>query len=122
METATDAPAIRVGSGHLGRGVFATRAIAAEETIEVCPTLELADSDVSGTLGDYVLKSAYDEDVVILMFGYGMLYNHATDPNAEYREHADGIAFVALRALEAGEEITISYGDEWWQTRDLTPD
>lgn len=122
METIADAGPIKVGSGHLGRGVFATRTINADETIEVCPTLELADSDISGTLGDYLLKSAYDENVVILMFGYGMLYNHATEPNAEYREHADGIAFVALREIELDEEITISYGDEWWQTRELTPE
>lgn len=121
METMTDARPIRVGTGRLGRGVFATRAIRADETIEVCPTLELADSDISGALGDYLLKSAYDESIVILMFGYGMLYNHATEPNAEYREHEDGIAFVALREIELDEEITISYGDEWWQTRDLTP-
>lgn len=113
---------IEIGNGRLGRGVFATHAFGAGETIEVCPTLELADSDISGTLGDYLLKSAYDEDVVILMFGYGMLYNHAQEPNAEYREHADGIAFVALREIEPGEEITISYGEEWWETRDLTPD
>lgn len=122
MEIATEALAIRVGNGRLGRGVFAIRAIAKEETFEVCPTLELQDSDIAGTLGDYVLKSAYDEDVVILMFGYGMLYNHAVEPNAEYREHADGIAFVALREIEPEEEITISYGDEWWETRELTPD
>jgi hypothetical protein len=28
---------------------------------------------------------------------------------------------VALRAIAEGEEITISYGEEWWETRELSP-
>jgi SET domain-containing protein len=122
METVT-AAGIEVAEGRLGRGVFATRAFAAQETIEVCPTLEVADSDVSGRLGDYVFNSADDEEVVILLLGYGMLYNHSSEANAEYVEHGpQQIAFVALHAIEAGDEITIDYGAEWWDTRDAEPD
>jgi SET domain-containing protein len=52
-----------------------------------------------------------------------MLYNHSFDANAEYVEHGDGeIAFMALRDIEPGEEITIDYGSEWWDTRELVPD
>lgn len=123
METVTEAAAIRVGKGAHGRGIFATRKIEPDETIEICPTMELQDADIAGRLSDYLLKSGDDENVVVLMFGYGMLYNHATDPNAEYREHGENeIAFVALREISAGQEITISYGDEWWESRALTPD
>jgi SET domain-containing protein len=123
MEMATDGRPIRVGTGQLGRGVFATRPIASGETFEICPTMDLMDADVTGRLGDYVLKSSEDEDVVVLMFGWGMLYNHSQDPNAEYRQHdVDEIAFIALREIDPDEEITISYGEDWWETRELSPE
>ena len=115
--------AVRVGEGRLGRGVFAVHAVEAGATLELCPTLEVADGDVSGLLGDYVFRSGENPENVILMLGYGMLYNHSAQPNAEYVEDEPGwIAFVALRPVEAGEEITIDYGAEWWDTRGLTPD
>jgi len=122
MEKVSNGSPIRVGTGDLGRGIFATRDIEAGETIEICPTMDLYDADIAGRLSDYVLKSSEDEALVVLMFGYGMLYNHSDDPSAEYRQHdVDEIAFVALRAIPEGEEITISYGDEWWETRELSP-
>ena len=46
-----------------------------------------------------------------------------TRPNCEYIQ--DGprvITFVTLRDVEAGEELTIDYGEEWWSTRNLEPD
>ena len=122
MERVSSESPVRVGTGALGRGVFATRDIEADETIEICPTMDLYDADIAGRLSDYVLKSSEDEELVVLMFGYGMLYNHSDDPSAEYRQHAeDEIAFVALRDISAGEEVTISYGEEWWETRELSP-
>lgn len=115
--------AVEVGWGRLGRGVFAARDIEEGETVELCPTLEVADADVSGRLGDYVFRSGSNEENVILMLGYGMLYNHSSEPNAEYVEDEEGwIAFVATRPVEAGDEVTIDYGAEWWDTRGLTPD
>jgi hypothetical protein len=115
-------PGIAVQEGRLGRGVFATRAFAEGDVLEVCPTLEVADDDVSGLLSDYAF-STHEEGRLVLLLGYGMLYNHSATPNAEYVE--DGpqtIAFVALRDVEAGEELTIDYGEEWWDTRELVPD
>ena len=119
----SDERAVDVGEGRLGRGVFATRAVAAGETLELCPTLEVADGDVAGRLGDYVFRSGTNEENVILMLGFGMLYNHSFEPNAEYVEDEEGwIAFVATRPVEAGDEVTIDYGGEWWDTRGLEPD
>jgi SET domain-containing protein len=52
-----------------------------------------------------------------------MLYNHSHEPNVEYVEdEADTIAFRALRNVKAGEELTIDYGEEWWETRGLEPE
>jgi SET domain-containing protein len=110
---------VRIGDTPEGRGVIAAADIAKGETIEVCPVLELAPGDASGVLGDYVVSLG---EGAALMFGYGSLYNHSEDPNAEYIHEADdAYSFNAIRDIAAGEQITISYGDDWWASRDKGP-
>jgi hypothetical protein len=112
---------LEVREGRHGRGVFAARAFAKGERLEVCHVLELPGTEVVGKLGDYVFGTG-DDDEVLLVLGYGMLYNHSAEPNAEYVEEAPRtITFLALRDVRAGEELTIDYGEEWWETRDLEP-
>jgi uncharacterized protein len=115
----TPPDSIRIGETEHGRGVIATAEIAAGETIEVAPILELGEGDASGLLDDYTVSLGDDLPGVALLLGYGSLYNHADEPNAEYVTVADdAYAFVALRDIEAGEQVTISYGEEWWRARD----
>jgi SET domain-containing protein len=118
----TPPTSVRVGQTAHGRGVIATADIATGETIELCPVLELGKGDASGLLDDYVMSLGDDSDGAALVLGYGSLYNHSEEPNAEYVHEADdAYSFVALRDIAAGEEVTISYGEEWWATRDLDP-
>lgn len=115
--------AIRVAESSVGRGVFAVRDIAAGETIELCPVIELEGTDPPAPLGDYVVAAGEGEDGQVLMLGYGSLYNHSDEPNAEYVYKADdAYAFVAARDIAAGEEVTIDYERDWWETRDLEPE
>jgi hypothetical protein len=37
------------------------------------------------------------------------------------QEEPNRIEFLALRAVKPGDELTIHYGDEWWETRGLKP-
>jgi hypothetical protein len=121
--TQQQGPPVRVAHGRLGRGVFATRAAAVGATLEVCPTLEVPTSEITGVLLDYVFESGDREDTSILLLGYGMLYNHSAEPNAEYVVHGEQeVAFVAIRPVQEGDEVTISYGEDWWDTRDRVPD
>ena len=114
---------IEIKEGRHGRGVFATRAFAKGDAVESCPTLEVHGDDVSGRLGDYVFGSPESEDYVVLTLGYGMLYNHSYEANCEYvQDGPDVITYVTTRDVEAGEELTIDYGEEWWSTRNLEPD
>jgi uncharacterized protein len=114
---------VEVGEGRHGRGVFATRPIKVGETIEVCPTLEVASGDIAGRLSDYVFESADHADMSVLMLGYGMLYNHSAEANAEYETAGEQeIAFVAKRPIAPGDEITIDYGAQWWDSRGIAPD
>ena len=112
---------LEVKNGRHGRGVFATRRFVKGELVESCPTVEVPDSEVTGRLGDYVYLSVRNRDV-LLVLGYGMLYNHSENPNVEYVQEDPGtIEFLALRAVKPGDELMIDYGEEWWETRGLKP-
>jgi GNAT superfamily N-acetyltransferase len=109
-------PAIRVReSPGRGRGVFASRAFAAGETIERAPVVVITAEDwerIGSTgLGDFVVRwNAAGEDRAIGL-GYASLYNHSFSPNARYvfwftqRE----IDVVAIRAISSDEEIFVNY-------------
>ena len=112
---------LEIKRGPHGRGVFATRRFRKGDQIETCPTIEVPDAEVSGRLDDYVYSSVKDGDVLIVL-GYGMLYNHSPEPNVEYtQDEPSTLAFWALRTVMPGEELTIDYGGHWWETRGLTP-
>ena len=109
--------AIRVGPR--GRGVFATRTFTDGETVEVCPTVEIAHG--GDDLNDYLFEST-NEGRFLIVLGFGMLYNHSADPNVDYHQvDSETLRFVALRRVERGEELTISYGEEWWSARGEKP-
>ena len=97
-----------------GRGVFAGRTYRRGEVIEVCPVIPLADETAEaalGALGRYLFKWGTGGDRLAVALGYGSLYNHSPDPNAEfYLRHARGeIVYRAARPLAAGKQILIDY-------------
>lgn len=119
----TPPDSIRIAETPHGRGVFATAGFAKGDVIEVCPILALGKDDAGGILDDYVVDLGDGSEGVALMLGYGSLYNHSEQPNAEYSwETDDSYCFTATRDIAAGEQITITYGDDWWSTRELEPE
>ncbi len=96
-----------------GRGVFARRAIARGEVIEQVPLLIMTSDEYAKGLSHTPLKDycfAWGDDQVVLALGYGSLYNHSYKPNARYEDIGTGTkAFIALRAIAPGEEITVNY-------------
>jgi uncharacterized protein len=117
----TRAPGIAVGRGRRGRGVFALRRFREGEVVETCPTVVLDDADVHGVLGDYVF-GARSPGKVLLVLGYGMLYNHSAEPNLFHRQAGRlMIEFVALRDIARGEELTHDYGPHYWNDRGRRP-
>ena len=101
-----------------GRGVFTDSPIAEGELIEACPVLELPaeDRDALRATGlyDYYFDWGEDGRDLALALGLGSLYNHSFSPNARYlkRLRQRLIEVVALRAIEAGEEILINYNGD----------
>jgi hypothetical protein len=108
-----------VREGPRGRGVFAARTFAEGDVVEVCPTVEI--SEGGGDLADYLFEST-NEGYFLVVLGFGMLYNHSSEPNLDYYQGDDStLEFVALRRIEPDEELTITYGDEWWSARGEKP-
>lgn len=98
----------------MGRGVFAGRDFAPRERIEACPVLVLPPDLVEkglGALESYVFLWGTD-GTLALALGCGSLYNHSSNPNAEFdpRLARGEITFRALRHIKAGEQILINYG------------
>ena len=117
----THAPGIGVGYGRRGRGVFALQDFREGDVVEVCPTVLLDDADVDGLLRDYVYD-ARQPGKVLLVLGYGMLYNHSARPNLHHRTAGRLLVeFVALRDIDEGEELTHAYGPAYWADRKLRP-
>jgi hypothetical protein len=118
---AQHAPGIGFRRGRRGRGVFALRDFREGEIVEICPTVVVADEDVEGVARHYVF-SARQPGKLLLVLGYGMLYNHSAEPNLFHRSGGRLlIEFVALRDIAAGEELTHNYGQEYWDDRPIRP-
>lgn len=102
-----------------GRGVFTAEALANGAAIEIAPVIILskADKDIihQTHLHDYYFNWG-ENGLAAIALGFGSLYNHAADPNADYYMDFEGrtINFFACRDISAGEEITIDYGERLW--------
>lgn len=105
-----------------GQGVFATEDITKGEVIERCPYLVIDDDDLAeeNRLNDYLFTSPDASTDYLVIMGYGMMYNHDADANAEWEIDDDNrfVRFSATKDIAAGEEIFQDYGEEYWKTRE----
>lgn len=100
-----------------GRGVFTSRALPAGEVVHVAPVLLLSEHDhdrlVDTALDGYVYD--WHDGGIALALGLGSVFNHAHGPNCTYElapeDHPMWPAYVyhTVRAVAAGEELTIDY-------------
>lgn len=118
-------PALYFGPSPLGgRGVFTNTRIPEGAVLEICPVIVLPAEELpvihNTKLHDYYFMWGWDDDQCAIALGYGSLYNHAYTPNAQYLIDIDNetIEFIALRDIQKGEEVTVSYnGDPEDKTR-----
>lgn len=117
-----------------GNGVFCQRSIEPDEIIEIAPALVITQPDLGfidqSFLFNYYFsaKALPDHALVPLgitdkeqagLLGLGLLSlcNHSDKPNAavdkQYDRNRATCVLRALRGIEAGEEICISYGAGW---------
>lgn len=97
-----------------GYGVFADKTFKKGEIIEECYIVMSSGGD--RRLEDYYfdVNGRYG-----IFTGFGIIYNHSEDPNADYIINAKRklVTIKAERTIRKGEEIFISYGDKWFSSR-----
>lgn len=98
-----------------GRGVFADKDLDKGEVIEKCPVIELNAEDrenIDNTeLYNYYFSWGENNDKAAVALGFGSIYNHSFEPNADYeKDFQDSfILFKAIKDIEKGEEILVDY-------------
>lgn len=112
------------------RGVFATEDIESGEIIERCPLVNL---DFRGKyhgdpqIWNYVYTNKCDckecerhGPNLYMVLGYGMLYNHSDTPNTIWDFDYPNLIgdVVSQMPIKKGEEITVSYGDAYFNKRE----
>jgi len=99
-----------------GRGAFATDSYSKGDTIEICPGILQKTEEANGKIRDYLFR--YDKDYSMVGFGYCSMYNHSDTPNATWEIlDEEKIKITATKNISKGEEIFVSYGNEYWKTR-----
>lgn len=99
------------------RGVFATTRIRKGETIEICPVIIIPLKDKKALdkthIYNYYFRWGRRNQPAIAL-GYGSLYNHSYNPNAEYDQKVKRgvIIFKAIKEIKKGEEILVNYNRE----------
>jgi SET domain-containing protein len=98
--------------------VFCGVDLKAGEVIEICPVLVVPENETElldeTVLYNYVFIWGDDDQKGAIVFGYGSMYNHAYEPNAEYKANYEDDTFTvyALKDIAAGEEIYINYNGD----------
>jgi uncharacterized protein len=106
------------GTDSRGRGVFALAAIPAGTVIETADVISIPRGEMQAIedciLADYYFRWGEDSREGAIALGYGSIYNHSYTPNARYVKRYDRLTidFVALRDIDAGEEIRTNYNGE----------
>lgn len=101
-----------------GYGVFAEKTFKKGELIEECYIIITRGGDKG--LEDFYFD-VKGKDAIFT--GFGILYNHSEDPNADYTYNTKRklATIKADRTIKKGEEIFISYGDDWFKDRKIKP-
>lgn len=114
---------IRTTDGK-GRGVFTAQEIPQGSHIESCPVVIISPADTAlihqTILHDYYfLWGTTGQSAMVL--GFGSLYNHASQPNADYQMDFanESMDLFTLHDIAPGEEITINYMEGGAQKSEL---
>lgn len=103
----------------LGHCVFAKELIKEQTFVEIAPAVIFNSSDkIDHNLMNYVV--AWEGQLAVVL-GWAMLYNHSDDNNCAFsmNYHDRLMAVVAVKDIEAGQQLTVNYGPDWFVSRGL---
>jgi hypothetical protein len=121
-----------------GRGVFALESFREGAVVEACPVVVF--DTPADFLPEVLDRLMFDwgalagvPDTAALALGYGSLYNDDNPANMRYEAlpTAAMLRFIAVRDIEADEELTINYSahgggptwrdDNWFERKNVRP-
>ena len=123
-------------SNERGRGMFADCFIAAGTILEDAPVILVPPEQMplikDTVLFEYFFQWKLDgQETCAICLGYGSIYNHSSiRPNATYIRLYNElkIRFIAIKDINAGEEIFTNYNGDtdcrrplWFEENTLTP-
>ncbi|MCX6726491.1 MAG: SET domain-containing protein [Candidatus Shapirobacteria bacterium] len=102
---------------HNGRGVFALKDFTPGEIIENCPIINVTPVErkyCEKTILNYYIYPWRSTRSGSIVLGYGSIYNHSFDPNADWKQNFKTYSMVykAIKPIKKGEEITVNYNGE----------
>ncbi len=103
-----------------GEGVYSKIFIPKDTIIEKANVIPIPSTNVDNTpIIDYVFNNPYKNGEFLIAFGFGSMYNHSDNPHLTYAYCKDEnkLIFTAIKDIEPNEEIYISYGTNWWKSR-----
>lgn len=118
-------PGLYLLESDKGRGVYTAMDIPKDALIEICPVIIIPALELpiihKTTFHDYYFLWGEDQQSAAIALGYGSLYNHAVESNADFITDMtdDTIHIVAIQDIEAGSEICINYHGEHGDARAL---
>ena len=90
------------------------------EIVEICPVIIVgSEAKAVQRLKDYVFEIDKNKQEYGVVLGYGCLYRHNQNPNIvfAYNKKNKQMYFMSGRTIQAGEELTIDYGKDYWAER-----
>jgi len=99
-----------------GWGVFAKKKFAPEDLIDVSICLVKPNEEWSTATEDYIFSRG---NYSAFALGNGGVFNHSNSPNARHELTArlKELHVFAVKHIEPGDEIFISYGPNYFKTR-----
>ena len=106
-----------------GWGIFALRHFEADELVEQAPVIVMSAEEMKllnqTKLHNYIFH--WEDDACCMAMGYVPVFNHASPSNCEYFQHYEEgtIEVRTVKAIAAGEEMTINYMGDADETKDV---
>jgi uncharacterized protein len=100
--------------------VLAKTQYAKGEIVEIAPVIFVGpETKAVPRLKDYIFEIDKEKQTYGVVLGYGSLYGHSSTPNITfaYNKQNRQMYFISNRTINAGEELTIDYGKDYWAER-----
>ena len=108
-------PGLYILENNKGRGVYTSKDISPGDLIEICYVVKIPEAELSlvnsTVLYEYYFEWSEKGYGACIALGFGSIYNHSSNPNAEtFTDFDDNtIKFYCTKKIPSSSEILIDY-------------